>query len=44
MRLDKKARAGTLRFALPRTIGAMAAASSGIEVDAATVREILEEG
>jgi 3-dehydroquinate synthase len=44
MRLDKKARAGALRFALPRTIGAMAAASSGIEVDAVTVREILEEG
>ncbi len=45
MRHDKKGRAGALRFALPRTIGAMAQSADGewtVEIGAAQVRDALE--
>jgi len=44
MRHDKKRRAGALRFALPRTIGAMSQSADGewtVEIDAARVRDAL---
>jgi len=43
MRLDKKARAGTVRFALPETVGRMHADGSGWTVAAPErlVREVL---
>ena len=43
MRADKKARAGSVRYALPRAIGEMAGAESGwtVAVDDAIVREVL---
>ncbi|MGQ0647069.1 MAG: 3-dehydroquinate synthase [Gemmatimonadaceae bacterium] len=44
MRLDKKARAGTLVFALPRGIGVMANPERGIEVEARIVEDVLREG
>ncbi len=45
MRHDKKARAGALRFALPKAIGAMAQSADGewtVQIDAAQVRAALE--
>ena len=45
MRHDKKTRAGALRFALPKRVGAMAQSADGewtVEVDAAQVRHALE--
>ena len=45
MRHDKKGRAGALRFALPRTIGAMAQSADGewtVEIAAAQVRGALD--
>jgi 3-dehydroquinate synthetase len=41
MRLDKKARAGTLSFALPATVGSMAEAERGIPVEDDHVRQVL---
>jgi 3-dehydroquinate synthase len=43
MRADKKVRAGSVRYALPRAIGEMAGSSSGwtVPVDDAIVREVL---
>ena len=43
MRSDKKARAGSVQYALPRAIGEMAGADSGwtVRVDEAIVREVL---
>ncbi|MCC6316203.1 MAG: 3-dehydroquinate synthase [Gemmatimonadaceae bacterium] len=43
MRLDKKARSGTLVFALPSRIGAMADAERGVGVEDAAVERILAE-
>ena len=40
MRLDKKARAGTLRFALPRVIGRV---TPGIAVEPSAIRAVIEE-
>jgi 3-dehydroquinate synthase len=45
MRHDKKSRAGALRFALPRSIGAMAQSADGewtVEIDSADVRHALD--
>jgi 3-dehydroquinate synthetase len=43
MRSDKKARAGSVHYALPRSIGEMAGSESGwtVPVDDAIVREVL---
>jgi 3-dehydroquinate synthetase len=43
MKADKKARAGSVRYALPRAIGEMAGRESGwsVSVDDAIVREVL---
>ncbi len=43
MRADKKARGGSLQYALPRAIGEMAGSDSGwtVSVDDAFVREVL---
>jgi 3-dehydroquinate synthase len=44
MRADKKVRAGSLQYALPRAIGEMAGAESGwtVSVDESIVREVIE--